>query len=445
MIKFFDVDSYKISHHKQYPEGATHAMAYVEARGGDHVKFFGLQYILQQLEVPTKEQVEKVAEYARLHFGRDDIFNREGWLQLADLGYYPLRIRAVKEGGVYPTSVPLITIENTHPDFVWLVTWFETQILRVWYPTNVATISYDIRQTVMKFLEKNGTPETIGIKIHDFGSRGSSSSESAMIGGMSHLLNFQGTDTLAGWMGAIDWYDADPSSLAFSIAASEHSTITCWGRENEKEAYRNMIHQFGGEGNIYACVSDSYNIWHALNIWKELEGEILEKGGTLVIRPDSGDPVKTPVDVVMRLLQLFGYTYNEKGYKVLPDHIRVIQGDGVHKESIRQILHNLDMYGVSADNINFGMGGALLQRHDRDTFKFAYKVSAITIDGEDRDVYKDPVTDPGKKSKKGYITAVDHDGEVSYALRCEAGDTDIMSDVFVNGKLSTVKFSDIRE
>lgn len=453
LVKFFDVDSYKVSQHKQYPEGATKAMSYIEARGGaDRIKFFGLQYILKQLEVPTVEDVRKAAYYSKLHFGRDDVFNFDGWMAIAQMGYFPLKIRAVKEGGVYPTSVPLATVENTHPDFVWLVSWFETQLLRVWYPSTVATVSFEIKELISKFLEKNGTPESIGFKLHDFGARGSTSEESAGIAGMAHLINFKGSDTLNGYMYASEYYNADLENTSFSIPASEHSTITSWGEKFEFDAFKNMIEQFGQPGALYACVSDSYSIWKALDKWKELEPLILETGGTLVVRPDSGDPVWTPIKVVMGLMDRFGYTFNEKGYKVLPDHIRVIQGDGIEKESIRQILHNLDMYRVSSDNIAFGMGGALHQKHDRDTFKFAMKMCGIVVNGEPRDVYKDPITAPDKKSKKGFITTVvdDFDGKICYA-NVPVGNSDhdttndLMRTVYTNGNLvKELNFNDIQ-
>lgn len=405
IINIFDTDGYKLSQWKQYPKGATHAMSYGEARGGaDRVKFFGLQYVLKNMKVPTPAEVEQVKTYVENYTGRTDIFNYEGWKQIAEMGYFPLKVRAVPEGTVVPTGQALFTVEPTLPDFVWLVGWFETQLLRVWYPTTVATISFEIKELLAYYLEKNGTPETIGFKLHDFGARGVSTSEQAALGGMAHLINFMGTDTLAGWMGAMEYYGASPEGLGAGIPASEHSTITSWGKDFEIDAFRNMIEQFGGEGAIYACVSDSYDIWAALRKWKELEPLILEKGGTLVVRPDSGDPVKTPVGVVRELMELFGYTVNEKGYKVLPDHIRVIQGDGIEYDTIQQIASVLDMYKISIDNIAFGMGGALLQKADRDTYKFAMKMCAITVDGVERDVFKDPVTDPGKRSKKGYLT-----------------------------------------
>ena len=405
IIDIFDTDGYKLSQWKQYPAGATHAMSYGEARGGaNRVKFFGLQYILKNMAVPTPAEVEQVKKYVEAYTGRTDIFNYEGWKQIAEMGYFPLKVRAVPEGTVVPTGQALFTVEPTLPDFVWLVGWFETKLLRVWYPTTVATISYEIKELIAGFLEKNGTPETLGFKLHDFGSRGVGVREQAELGGMAHLVNFMGTDTLAGWMGAVEYYGASMDGLGAGIPASEHSTITSWGKDFEIDAFRNMIEQFGGEGSIYACVSDSYDIWAALRKWKELEPVILEKGGTLVVRPDSGDPVKTPVQVVKELMKMFGFTRNEKGYKVLPDHIRVIQGDGIEYDTIRQIAEALDVAEISIDNIAFGMGGALLQKADRDTYKFAMKMCAITVDGEERDVFKDPVTDPGKRSKKGYLT-----------------------------------------
>ena len=452
ILNFFDTDSYKVSMWKQLPKGTTRAMSYIEARGGaEEIKFFGLQYILSTIKAPTINEVRRAAYYSRLHFGRDDVFNYDGWMQLAELGYLPLKVRSVREGEVYPTSVPLVTVENTIPGFEWLVTWFETKLLRAWYPTTVATCSWEIRNLIMKHLELSGTPETIGFKLHDFGARGVSSEESATIGSMAHLLNFRGTDTLAGLMGAIEYYDADPSATAFSIPASEHSTITSWGKDFETDAFRNMIEQFGGEGKIYACVSDSYDIWEALEKWKELEPLILEKGGTLVVRPDSGDPVETPVKVIHRLIELFGCTVNEKGYKVLPDHIRVIQGDGINYESISDILDCLSWSYISADNIAFGMGGALLQNHTRDDLKFAMKMCAITVDGVDRAVFKDPVTDPGKRSKKGYITTlVDDAGDIVYG-REGSNDAelygDMMRTVWQNGNFigPKVNFQDICE
>lgn len=408
LINFFDTDSYKVSHYAQLPPEAEYAHSYIEARSGDKVsnsvKFFGLQYILSQISVPTVEEIEQADALSKMHFGKE-LLNKEAWLQIAELGYIPLEVRAIPEGTVVPVKTALASVSNTDPRFPWLPGWFETQLLRVWYPTSVATLSYSIKQVIQGYLEDTGTPESVEFKLHDFGSRGASTQESAALGGAAHLTNFSGTDTLAATMLVNEAYNDTgvPVMVGYSIPASEHSTITSWGRNREREAYANMIKQFGK--GLYACVSDSYDIWTACELWKTLESEIIEAGGTLVIRPDSGDPVETPVKVVVLLISLFGYTVNDKGYKVLPDYIRVIQGDGVNLDSISQILQKLKNMGISADNIAFGMGGALLQAVTRDTYSFAMKMSAIVNkDGSVTDVYKQPVGDASKTSKKGILT-----------------------------------------
>jgi nicotinamide phosphoribosyltransferase len=192
----------------------------------------------------------------------------------------------------------------------------------------------------------------------------------------------------------------------FSIPAAEHSTITAWGKDREVNAFRNMLKQFAKPGGLVAVVSDSYDIYKACeNLWGDvLKQEVLDSGATIVVRPDSGDPVKVSVDCVKILYKKYGGRINSKGFKVLHDSIRVIQGDGVNPQSIESILKNLLAAGYSAENMTFGMGGGLLQKLNRDTQKWAMKCSAIEINGVWRDVYKDPITDKGKVSKRGRIT-----------------------------------------
>lgn len=170
-----------------------------------------------------------------------------------------------------------------------------------------------------------------------------------------------------------------------------------------------MLRQFARPGSIVAVVSDSYDIYHAIREhWgKTLKDEVIRSGATLVVRPDSGDPV----DVVHQCLELldeaFGHTVNSKGFKVL-NHVRVIQGDGINPNSIKAILERATSAGYATDNLAFGMGGALLQQLNRDTQKFALKCSAARVDGRWIDVYKDPVTDKGKMSKRGRMTLLKH-------------------------------------
>jgi nicotinamide phosphoribosyltransferase len=226
----------------------------------------------------------------------------------------------------------------------------------------------------------------------------------------------------------------------FSIPASEHSTITSFGRENEVEAYRNMIHQYGGPGKIFACVSDSYDIYRAVGeLWGgELKDEVVNMGGTLVIRPDSGDPTEVVLNILGILGIKFGFKVNSKGYKVLPDCVRVIQGDGVNPVSIEKILQKMEQESWSVDNITFGMGGAGLQIVNRDDNSFAQKCSSVIIDGKEVDVYKDPITSSGKRSKRGRLDLIKKDGEL-VTVRLFNGEIShidsVMKIYFENGQL----------
>ena len=401
-----NTDSYKVSMWKQYPAGTEYVYSYIESRGGkyDRVEFLGVQAFAKELAATciTQEDIDYADKIWTAH---GEPFNKEGWQYILDThkGKLPLRIRAAKEGSIIPTKNVLCTIENTDPKCFWLTTWVETAALRaIWYPTTVGTTSWHIKQELLAYLEKSGDPIAISFKLHDFGARGVSSLESASVGGAAHLVNFMGTDTISGILHVMDVYGGDV--CGFSIPAAEHSTITSWGRENEVDAYRNMVKQFGGDGKIVAVVSDSYDIYKACEMWgTELKDDVVNSGATIVIRPDSGDPVVVLPKMLRILGEHFGFSTNTKGYKVL-NNVRVIWGDGINSLSLSSILRCVvDVAGWSADNIAFGMGGGLLQQCDRDTLKFAMKCSSVTIDGKDRDVFKDPATDPGKASKKGRV------------------------------------------
>jgi nicotinamide phosphoribosyltransferase len=319
----------------------------------------------------------------------------------------------------------------------------------------VATLSWHAKQTIRAALEKSSdNPEAeLLFRLHDFGARGVSSDESAQLGGSAHLVNFRGTDTIAGILAARRYYGE--AMAGFSIPAAEHSTITSWGRDGEAEAYGNMLKQFARPGSILAVVSDSYDIMNAVNhIWGEtLRDRVLDSGATLVIRPDSGDPVVVPVEVVEALGERFGFEVNSRGYKVLNKSVRVIQGDGMNIDSIKTLYDNLLARGWSAENVAVGMGGQLLQGITRDTNRFAMKASAACIDGEWREVYKDPITDKGKTSKKGKVTLWQSGNQfqtsVNTPLRgLENGVvwTDVLQTVYRNGRLLIDQsFQDIRD
>ena len=451
-----NTDSYKVSMFKQYPAGTTGVYSYIESRGGryDRTVFFGLQSFIKEylLEPITQADIDIADEILTAH---GEPFNRQGWEYILRVhgGFLPVVIKAVPEGTVVPVKNVLATIENTDPNCFWLTTWLETALLRaVWYGTTVASQSYTIKQVIAHYLEMTGDPSLIDFKLHDFGARGVSSLESAGIGGAAHLISFMGTDTISGLLHTREFYGAGVAG--FSIPAAEHSTITSWGRDNEVNAYDNMLTQFAKPGAILAVVSDSYDIFNAASkLWgEELKQKVIDSGATVVIRPDSGDPDTVCRKLVEILGQKFGYTTNAKGYKVL-NNVRLIQGDGVNEHTIRTILGGFQAYGWSADNIAFGMGGALLQQLDRDTQKFAMKCSSIEVDGEWRDVFKDPITDSVKKSKKGRVQLWKSGGEWVSAVDQPTGWTDkgigpfvpVLEEVYRDGKLvKEITFDEVR-
>lgn len=443
-----DTDSYKASHWVQYPPNTSYMFSYLESRGGKYNRtlFFGLQYILKKYfsQPITMEMVEEAKTFFEAH---GEPFNYEGWKYIAqDLkGKLPIRIRAVPEGMVVPTHNILMSVESTDPKCFWAVSWFETMLMRVWYPITVATQSFQIKKLIESYLEKTSDDPRaeINFKLHDFGSRGVSSQESAEIGGAAHLVNFMGSDTVVGVAAANKYYNH--KMAAFSIPAAEHSTMTMWGRENEAKAYKNMIEQYGKPGALFACVSDSYNLYNAVeNIWgKELKGDIINSGATLVVRPDSGNPAQVVLQTLQLLETQFGATYNSKTFKVL-NNVRVIQGDGINEESIRDILETATRAGYSASNIAFGMGGALLQQVNRDTQKFAFKCSFARVDGHPIDVFKDPITDPGKKSKKGLLDLVMRNGNMETVSGVDNFGS-LLKVVYENGQLlKEYSLNDIR-
>jgi len=442
-------DSYKYSQWVQYPEGTQYVYSYIESRGGvyDQLVYFGLQAFLREY-MTTPVTAEMVRTARDIMFVHGEPFNYDGWMYIVDVhgGLLPVEIKAVDEGTVMKQKNVLLSIVNTDPKCYWLTSFLETALLRaIWYPTTVASNSFVSKTIINQYLIKNGDPSLIDFKLHDFGARGVSSLESATLGGMAHLINFMGTDTVSGIMGAMEYYDADV--CGFSIPAMEHSTVTSWGRENEVESYRNMLRHYAKEGKILACVSDSYDIYEACKKWgTELIEEVKSSKAVVVIRPDSGYPVQVVLDCLAILDKYYGHTINAKGYKVM-NNVRIIQGDGIDHAMIRSILSMMDMNGWSADNIAFGQGGALLQIINRDTLEFAMKCSAAMINGKWVEVYKDPVTSSMKKSKRGQLMLVtDESGKfVTKVLEYGKDIVDHLTRRYMDGKLyNQTTFNEVR-
>jgi nicotinamide phosphoribosyltransferase len=444
-------DSYKPTHWPVYPDGFDYMHSYMESRGGLYptTVFFGLNYYLKEYlsQKVTHEDVVYAANRFAKHYGDGRIFNSSGWEHVVREhdGYLPIRIRAVPEGTVVPTHNVLMTIESTCPHCAWVVNYAETLLLKVWYPITVATRSREIKKIINDFLEKTGDPSLLPFKLHDFGYRGVSSEESAMIGAMAHLTSFMGTDTVIGLEGAFDYYGEDMAG--YSIPATEHSVATALGEAGEARQLDRFFKTFKNSSvPAIAFVIDSYNAFRFVkeyvgqNLKHEIE-QLTDK--VFVVRPDSGTPHVIVRQMVEALDASFGHVVNDKGYKVL-NHVRVIQGDGINVEEVRRILDALAERHYSADNVAFGMGGQLLQAMDRDTQRFAIKASCIGINGTFHDVMKNPTTDSGKRSKPGRLKLIEVEGVLNTVQVTEIGH-DIMQTVWENGKLLIdPSFSEIR-
>ena len=457
-------DLYKDTHWMQYPPHLTNVYSYFESRGSvnrdgffDETIFFGLQMYLKKYlvgRVITQDILDNESEFLNLCFGFD-YFNREGFQKIVDDhdGNLPIEIRAVPEGTRVPNHNVLMTVVNTDPDLPFVTNYVETILSNVWYPITVATLSYNCRQLIDRYAKTVGERASI-IHLNDFGLRGCTCPEQGGIGGCAHLAVFSGTDNKIGIRYAQRYYGAT-GSIGLSANAAEHSTVTAYGRENEAVAYKTIIENTPNEA-VVSIVSDSYDIYNAVeNIFGDsLREYILSRDGKVVIRPDSGDPAEVSLNLMRILYAKFGGTINDAGYMLLNPKIGLIYGDGISYDSIDRILDNVvNKGGFAPSNLIFGMGASLVQRMDRDTFKFAFKCSAAKIANDWYSIYKDPVTDNNKRSKRGKLKLIrDNTGcyktvqidptEYEHAYKLE----DRLVPVFKDGKLlKDYSFAEIRE
>lgn len=449
-------DSYKFSQYKQYRPNTESVFSYGEFRGSQkftHSIMAGLSIFLQEFMARpvTMEEIDYAEELMLAH---GEPFNRTGWEYIVKEhnGFLPLRIKAAPEGTLIPLSNALFTVENTDKNCHWLTSFKETVLLpAVWYPSAVATISFNIKQICAEFLkDTSDTPSDIDFMLNDFGFRGVNVNQGAGVGGVSHLMMFKGTDNIMALIYAREFYKC--KMAGFSIPAMEHSTVTSWEKDGEFDSFDNMINSYADFGiKKFACVIDSYDTFGAVkNYWIDggLLNKVKAKGACVVLRPDSGDPTKVPVEVIQMLLEHLkdDCTVNSKGYKVLPDYVRVIQGDGINQESIRTILQKLKDLKISASNIVFGMGGKLLQAEiDRDTMEAAMKCSSTTLSNAvEIDVYKQPKTDSKKNSKRGRVTLVRENGEYKTIRESDitSNQEEVLRVVYENGKLFNIETLD---
>lgn len=466
-------DSYKLTHWKQYPEGTTKIYSYLESRGGEFEStlFFGLQYYLikylKNVQI-TMTNIDEAEYLSGIHFGTTANFNRQGWEHIAKNlnGKLPIRIKAVKEGTLVPVSNILMSIENTDDKCFWLTNVIETLLMKLWYPITIASNSFYCKKMIKSCLEESGgVTEGLLFKLHDFGYRGVSSEETAGIGGMAHLVNFMGTDTIKGIIYANNYYNS--GICGFSVPASEHSVACSFGKYLEDEYFLNMLKTY--PSGVVSIVSDTYDVFNFVNTMSNnFKQAILERNGCVVFRPDSGDPIIVLSELIDILWNCFGGTI-ENEFKLLDSHVRLIQGDGIDRKTLLNIMKMLIGKGYSIDNIVFGSGGGLLQKFDRDTNKFAIKASyGERISNEDMssqggsyigEVYgfsisKDPITSKGKRSKAGILKLIRTTDDGSFKTISSADMTKKMFDsyedelelVYENGEILRFQnFDEIRK
>jgi len=444
-------DSYKMGHHKMYPEGTEGVYSYFESRPGatfSYTVFFGLQYILRKYmlgKVVTQKHIEDAAAFCKAHFGSEEILNRAMWEHIIKKydGALPLHIKAIPEGTPVPTGNVLMTIESLDPMCAPLTNHFETLLSQVWYPCTVATLSRKVKSMILQFLHQTSDSNAgLDFMLHDFGYRGVSSVESAGLGGLAHLVNFKGTDTIRAIETAQQYYYSDV--CAYSVPATEHSVMTALGPEGEAAIVENLLNKF--PGGILSVVADSYDVFKFCHeiVGIKFKDRILSRDGVFVVRPDSGDPVSTVLRILDILWERIGGSCNQKGFKQLNPKIKVLWGDGLDYDKIYDILLAMKNAGWAASNIaTFGMGGGLLQKVNRDTQRFAFKSSAQLRNGKWHDIWKDPV-DKSKVSKRGKLMLIRR-GELYETVQEDSSKQDQLITVFEHGHIfNTVTLDQVR-
>ena len=475
-------DFYKVSHREQYPNNTEYVYSTWIPRGSrikgvDRVVAFGFQAFIKEYIIEyfnnnffNRPKSEITEEYVRvIHYtlgvSSPDVSHIE---ELHDLGYMPIKIKAVKEGTLVPLRVPMLTIENTNPKFFWLTNYLETLMsCSLWIPSTSATIALEYRKILNKYAMKTvGSLDFVPFQGHDFSMRGMGALESSKTSGAGHLLSFVGTDTIPAILFAEHYYNAniEKELIGCSIPATEHSVMSAYGR-NEFESYKRIITEVYPNG-LVSIVSDTWDLWKVItDVIGGLKEEILARDGKVVLRPDSGDPADiicgnpnsdNPHEqkgVIELLWDIFGGTVSEQGYKVLNSHIGCIYGDAITLERCEAICERLKQKGFASTNMVFGIGSFTYQYNTRDTFGFALKSTHVVIDGEEHNIFKDPATDTDKlkKSLTGRAVVLDEEkgirvlDELSIDNQNKLQNIDLLEDIFTDGVLlRDESFSDIR-
>lgn len=453
-------DAYKITHWLQRPSNMTQFMNYGEPRSfGQHDKVlaFGMDYIIQKyfMTKVTEENILKGKKRSLNTFGTDKYFNEEAWRKVMKLGYYPLEIKAVKEGSLIPTSNVFFTCKATEDWFAPMVSHFEDWLMWYWYSSAVATRAFNIRKNLIPSFEASSDNPFYDFAVNDFGYRGGTFDEGATVGGMAFLTCFNGTDNLSACEAIEEYYSTE--NVGQSVWATEHSVATVWGPGNGEFDYIKAQLENAPDTAPVSIVIDSYdadNFIIKVVGSDEIKFKIMKKLGRVIFRPDSNDPLTNVCKYSELLANIFGYHINNKGYKILNHNVGLIQGDGMNEVSIPKLFNDYIKTGWSVDNICTGSGGGLLEDNlTRDTDRWAIKACYAEIDGKPINVSKSPKTDMTKASKSGLLKLHEVNG-VYQTLQSSAykdympqfnAYTDALEVVYRNGVIHRKQtFEDIR-
>ena len=473
-----DTDAYKLDHRRQYVPGTEFVYSNLTARGSriagvDWTVFFGLQAYLRDLvqrwdrfftadvDAVCQAYEQRVTDIVGPNgVGSDHI------RELHAYGRLPLRFRALPEGTVTPIGIPYLTVENTDPRFFWLTNYIETDMsAALWQPITSASTAWRNRQLLDERARSCGVDTAaVDWQGHDFSARGMVGMAAAAASGAAHLLSFTGTDSLSALDWIDDYYPGSPAGTVIggSVPATEHSVMTAGGRDGELATFDRLLDLY--PSGIVSVVADSFDLWEVLTSFlPQLKAKILARDGKLVIRPDSGDPelilcgdrsapVGSPqwMGVVNLLAEVFGTSTNAAGFKELDPHIGVIYGDSITFERADSITENLMRQGYASTVPVFGFGSFTYQFVTRDTFSLAVKATWVQVDGEGRDIFKDPVTGAGKRSAKGRLAVLGGmDGSLELVEQASADqeDNSRLRVVFDDGAFvgTPATFADVRD
>ena len=383
-------DGYKLDHRRQYPEGTEFVYSnwtprscqyFPEAHEG--IVVFGIQYFIKEYLLdkfnknffnrPKEEVIEEFTRRINTFLGPNQV-GVEHIEALHALGYLPIEIKALPEGSICPIGVPALTIVNTLPEFFWITNYLETLMSStLWLPMTSATSARLYKKRLMEHAIKTGFDKQPGLDFlcHDFSMRGMAGIEAAIMSGMGHLTSFTGSETIPALEAVEEYYhaDADSELIAGTVPATEHSVMCAGGMEDEFETFERLINETYPTG-IVSIVSDTWDFWQVITDYlPRLKDTIMSRDGRVVVRPDSGDPVKIICGdpeadpnspeykgAYQLLGEIFGTTVNENGYKVLDTHIGLIYGDSITLERQHQIYSQLEDKGFAATNLVLGIG-----------------------------------------------------------------------------------------